>query len=118
MDNKTEENAKGMARLMEDGKGGDVSLLDIHELNGWTDYFVIATATSAAHMQGLAREAREYAAAHGMEAAKAVRKIPDGNEWSLLDFGDIVVHLMTREAREFYALEDFWRGGKALDWKE
>ena len=42
----TEQKAKELARLMEDGKGKDVALIDVSELNSWTDYFVIVTVTS------------------------------------------------------------------------
>ena len=49
----TEQKAKELARLMEDGKGKDIALIDVSELNSWTDYFVIVTVTSAAHKEGL-----------------------------------------------------------------
>ena len=55
-----EEKAKEIAQLMEDGKGNDVTLLDISGLNSWTDYFVIVTVNSSAHWQGLYKQIKEY----------------------------------------------------------
>ena len=54
---KTEkEKALEIAKIMEDGKGIDVKVLDVSQLNSWTDYFVIVTVTSSAHWQGLYRQ--------------------------------------------------------------
>ena len=51
-----QEKALEIAQLMKDGKGQDVTVLDVSELNSWTDYFVIVTVTSSAHWQGLYRQ--------------------------------------------------------------
>ena len=55
-----EEKAIEIAKLMVDGKGNDVTLLDISGLNSWTDYFVIVTVTSSTHWQGLYKQIKEY----------------------------------------------------------
>ena len=56
----TEQKALELAQLLEDGKGQDVSVLDISKLNSWTDYFVIVTVTSSAHAEGMYRYVKEY----------------------------------------------------------
>ena len=56
----TEEKAIELAKLMIDGKGKDVVLLDISGLNSWTDYFVIVTVSSSTHWQGLFKQVKEY----------------------------------------------------------
>ena len=63
----TEEKAREIAKLMEDGKGKDVTLLDISGLNSWTDYFVIVTVNSSAHWQGLYKQVKEYIKANDLE---------------------------------------------------
>ena len=110
-----EEKAIEIARLMEDGKGNDVTLLDISGLNSWTDYFVIVTVNSSAHWQGLYKQIKEYIKENDLEIHVTNRKSPDGDDWNLIDLGAIVVHLMSESARSFYDLEKLWHAGKNID---
>ena len=110
-----EEKAIEIARLMEDGKGNDVTLLDISGLNSWTDYFVIVTVNSSAHWQGLYKQIKEYIKDNDLEIHVTNRKSPDGDDWNLIDLGAIVVHLMSESARSFYDLEKLWHAGKTID---
>ena len=110
-----EEKAKEIAKLMEDGKGNDVTLLDISGLNSWTDYFVIVTVTSSAHWQGLYKQIKDYIKENDLEIHLTNRKSPDGDDWNLIDLGSIVVHLMSESARTFYDLEKLWHAGKTID---
>ena len=99
--------AFAMGGLLAEHKGDSVVLLDMATQSGWTDWFVIATASSVAHLRGLARHIEEYAASEGFKARSSA-SISDDEEWVLLDFGDIVVHLMIERARQFYELEKLW----------
>ena len=110
-----EEKAIEIAKLMEDGKGIDVTLLDISGLNSWTDYFVIVTVTSSTHWQGLYKDIKEYIKDNDLEIHLTNRKSPDGDDWNLIDLGSIVVHLMSESARTFYDLEKLWHAGKTID---
>ena len=110
-----EEKAREIAKLMEDGKGNDVTLLDISGLNSWTDYFVIVTVTSSAHWQGQYKQIKEYIKDNDLEIHLTNRKSPDGDDWNLIDLGAIVVHLMSESARSFYDLEKLWHAGKTID---
>ena len=112
-----EEKAREIAKLMEDGKGNDVTLLDISGLNSWTDYFVIVTVTSSAHWQGLYKQIKEYIKDNDLEIHVTNRKSPDGDDWNLIDLGAIVVHLMSESARTFYDLEKLWHAGKVIDFR-
>jgi len=112
-----EEKAIEIARLMEDGKGNDVTLLDISGLNSWTDYFVIVTVNSSAHWQGLYKQIKEYIKDNDLEIHLTNRKSPDGDDWNLIDLGAIVVHLMSETARSFYDLEKLWHAGKTIDFR-
>lgn len=116
MDNKTvQEKAQELARLIQDGKGDSVVLLDISELNSWTDYFVIATVSSVAQSQGIQKQIKDYIKDAGLEIHKTNKKINDGEDWNLIDLGNIVIHLMSTEAREFYDLEKLWHAGTRLE---
>ena len=111
----TEEKAREIAKLMEDGKGKDVTLLDISGLNSWTDYFVIVTVNSSAHWQGLYKQVKEYIKENDLEIHLTNKKTPDGDDWNLIDLGAIVIHLMSEQARQFYDLEKLWHNGKVID---
>ena len=112
-----EEKAIEIAKLMEDGKGNDVTLLDISGLNSWTDYFVIVTVNSSAHWQGLYKQIKEYIKDNDLEIHVTNRKSPDGDDWNLIDLSSIVVHLMSETARSFYDLEKLWHAGKTIDFR-
>ena len=110
-----EEKVLEIAALMEDYKGENVTVIDVSQLNSWTDYFVIVTINSSAHWKGLYKHVKDYVKDDDiLEIHVPNRKIPDGDEWNLIDIGPIVVHLMSKEAREFYDLEKLWHGGKTL----
>jgi ribosome-associated protein len=108
----SKEAAFGIARLLAEHKGGDVLVLDLAQQAGWTDFFVLATATSCTHLRALARFADEYAAEQGIERLHRA-SVADDEEWALADFGDIVVHVMTERARSFYELEKLWFQAKS-----
>ncbi|QTQ11491.1 ribosome silencing factor [Treponema parvum] len=115
--NEIETKALEIARLLQDGKGKDVCVLDISELNSWTDYFIIATVNSSSHQQGLYKDVKDYIKDHALEIHTVHRKTPDGNDWNLIDLGPIVVHLMSEAARNFYDLEKLWFAGRKVDFK-
>ena len=113
-----EQKAIEIAKLMEDGKGKDVTLINISELNSWTDYFVIVTVSSSTHWQGLYKQVKEYIKDNDLEVHVTNRKSPDGDDWNLIDLGSIVIHLMSEQAREFYNLEKLWFNGKVISFSE
>ena len=110
-----EEKAVEIAKLLQDGKGRDVVLLNEAEVSSWTDYFVIVTVTSSAHQQGLVKDIRDYIKDNDLEIHLTNKKSPDGDDWNLVDLGSIVVHVMSEEARGFYDLEKLWHSGKKVE---
>lgn len=109
-----QEQALGLAQELENGKAEQVTVIDVSELNSWTDFFVIATVRSATQMQGLQKQVKDYVKANDMQIHVTNRKQPDGNDWNLIDIGPVVVHLMSPDARDFYELEKLWHAGKVL----
>ena len=110
-----EQKAIEIAKLIQDGKGSDVTLIDISGLNSWADYFVIATVTSSAQQQGIAKQIKEYIKENDLEIHPTNRRSPNGEDWELIDLGNIVIHLMSQQAREFYNLEKLWFKGKVIE---
>lgn len=110
-----EDKAKSLARLIADGKGKSVVLLDVSGISSATDYFIIATTMSTAHCQALRRQAEAYVQQAGLHTHDVRRKTPDGSDWNLVDLGNITVHLMSEDARSFYDLETLWHKGRKID---
>ncbi len=108
------EKALEIAQLMEDGKGKDVVVLDVSQLNSWTDFFVIVTVNSSVHWKGLYKIVKDYAKENDMQIHITNKKTPDGDDWNLIDIGTVVVHLMSEDARNFYDLEKLWFKGEKL----
>lgn len=93
-------------RAIDDLKGRDILVLDLRGLSEATDYFVVASGTSDAHVRGLAESVLEKLHRRGVRAHH-VEGLP-GGRWVLLDFVDFVVHLFHPESRSFYQLERLW----------
>ncbi|MBN1519951.1 MAG: ribosome silencing factor [Spirochaetales bacterium] len=95
------------AQVIADHNGGNTVVLDLGGKAAWTDFFVIATATSTAHMRGLLRHVDEALGVQGYAPTRRPQPADD-EEWCLVDFGDFVVHIMSQNARTFYELESLW----------
>ena len=105
--------AYAVTKALDSKKGMDIKLLRIDEVSTLADYFLICTGTSNTHVKTLCDHA-EYTLEQLGEPMLG-REGHRGNSWELLDFGSIVVHVFTQEAREFYSLERLWADGEAVD---
>ncbi len=102
----TKQRALALAEALAGKKAAEIRVLDLGGVCSFTDYFVIATGTSDRHLRSLADLVRERARELGERTIGG-----DGersSRWALIDFGDIVVHLFSPDARAFYALERLW----------
>lgn len=106
--------AEALGRLLDEHKAVDVRVLDLSPLHAWTDFFVIASASSSIHMEGLQRHVKDFVKEAGLDILYGHKKGPRDDIWQLVDLGNIVVHLMTAEARDFYDLERLWAGADIL----
>ena len=97
-----------LGELLDDHHGSEVVIMDMRNLNYWTDFFIIATVTSNVHLSGLERHIKQFAGENELEILHRSRKPQDDDEWCLLDLGGIVIHLMTARARQFFELERLW----------
>ena len=105
--------AYAVTKALDDKKGMDIKLLRIDEVSSLADYFLICTGTSNTHVRTLCDYA-EYTLEQLGEPMLG-REGHRGNSWELLDYGSLVVHVFTQEAREFYSLERLWADGEAVD---
>jgi len=95
-----------ITRALEDVKGKDIVQMDVRELSDVMDTLVIATGTSSRHVKSLASNVVEDAKHQGHQPLGV--EGADAGDWVLVDFGDIVVHVMQEETRGFYDLEKLW----------
>lgn len=97
-------------------KAEDVTVIDISEISPIADYFIIANGTNQNQLQAM-RDAADEAL---YKAGVKVQQI-EGNQsstWILMDYGDIIIHIFSKEDRLFYDLERTWRDGKVVDVSE
>jgi ribosome-associated protein len=101
-----------VTRALADRKAVDPVVLDLRELTAATDYFVIASGTSDAHVRGMANHLLTTLAPLGVRPHH-VEGLPQGR-WVLLDYVDFVVHVFHPELRDFYQLERLWGDAAVL----
>jgi len=95
------------ARAASEMFGRDVTIIDLKELVSYTDYFVVASAETDRQTRRIAEEVIERMVAEGYRPR--TRRIDEASSWISIDFLDIVVHVFTDEARDYYRLESLWR---------
>ena len=109
--------AKEMARLayqaLDDKKGEDIAVIDISGVSDLADYFIIAGGSNINQVQAMADNVDQTLGKAGF-ICKQMEGYASG-QWILLDFGDIVVHVFSRDDRRFYNLERIWRDGKFIN---
>ncbi len=108
-----EENVKFIRNVMEDKKAENIKVIYIGEISVMADYFVICSAGNSSQLEAIIDSVSEELAKKQLYCKKVEGNRNSG--WILMDYGDIVVHVFTREDREFYNLERIWRDGKVID---
>lgn len=115
-DEKTQqEQARAIAETaynaLDSKKGLDVTMLEVAEQTVLADYFVLATGTANTHVRALADEV-EFKLKETLGVEPQHIEGTAGNSWTLLDYGCVVVHIFTSQARDFYKLERLWSGNE------
>ena len=102
-----------VTKALDEKKGMNIKLLKIDNISTLAEYFLICTGTSNTHVKTLCDYA-EYAMDQAGETLLG-REGHRGNSWELLDYGAVVIHVFTEEAREFYNLERLWADAEQVD---
>jgi len=110
----SEKFASVIARILDDNLARDIVILNVENVCSLSDYFIIATGNSTPQVRGLTETVRK-------KVKEIFKRIPIGeeteklNRWNLLDYGEIVVHIMHPEQREIYQIEKFWSHALTLE---
>ena len=108
--------AETAARAMVGMFGRDVTIIDLRELVSYTDYFVVASAETDRQIRRITEEVIDKMRDEGYRPRS--RNYDEGSVWISLDFLDVVVHVFTDEARDYYRLESLWRAAPQEKWEE
>lgn len=97
---------QAICKAASDKKASDIVTLDMRELTSSTDYFVVCSANTATQVRAIADNIEEGLAEQGVpfNHKEGYRE----GEWVLLDYGDVVAHVLRQDAREYYAIEQLW----------
>lgn len=99
--------ACALARILDEKKANNISILNISNVSSFADYFVICSAQTSTQVKALTENLSE-------KIKELFSRLPIGkendvkNRWNLLDYGDVVVHILNDEERATYAIEKFW----------
>lgn len=109
-----------IAGSLDDKLGKDITILNISNVSSLADYFVIATGDSTPQVKALMENTKDRI--KKLFGRSPLRMENDAkNRWNLLDYGDVVVHILHRDERETYAIEKFWSNAFSVseeEWKE
>lgn len=112
--------ASVIARILDDNKAQDIVILNVSNVCSLSDFFIIATGNSTPQVRGLTEIVKK-------KVKDIFKRIPQGSEaqgqnrWNLLDYGEVVVHIMHPIERETYKIEKFWSHAMTLEreaWEE
>lgn len=109
-----------IARILDNKLGSDISILNISNVSCMADYFVIASGDNPSQVRALTGYVKEL-------IKKIFERLPQGeetdskNRWNLLDYGDVIVHILHKDERDAYAIEKFWNHAckvEEKDWRK
>ncbi|MBR7070825.1 MAG: ribosome silencing factor [Clostridia bacterium] len=100
------------ANALNDKKAVDIKAIKIGDLTVLSEYFLIASGTSSTHVHALADEVEDK-----LKEADVIPHHIEGRStgWYVLDYGTVIVHIFSRDQREFYGLEKMWADGEEID---
>ncbi len=106
-----------VSKIADDRKAEQIRVVEVGDLSGITDYFVIVTGTSEPHLKAIVAELQK-------RTQELLGRKPNGTDgkiptnWFVLDYFDVIVHVMTESARSFYSLESLWKDAPQFSYQD
>jgi len=108
--------AQACAKAADEIKAENIHVWDMRGVSSLTDFMVVCTGTSMPQLRAILRDvAGKVLDEHGVKPTQTEGRAD--TRWVVLDFIDVMVHVMDPEMREFYGLEDLWKDAKEVDWQ-
>lgn len=104
---------KTIYKALDDKKAENIKIIDISNISVMTDHFLITNGANQPQVDALVDAAEETLLKAGVKDVKV--EGGRNNGWTLIDAGSIIIHIFTRENRDFYDLERIWKDGKAVE---
>lgn len=108
----TEDYARFAVEFLSDRLAADIVLIDVTDMCTYTDYFVIATGETDRHLDAMANDLTRQIRKRGMHAGH--REGDGRGGWVLVDFPDFIIHLFSKDKRDFYGLDKLWARGTEI----
>ena len=112
----SKETLKYILKAIDSKHGKEIEVLDINGISPLGDYFVIATGGSSSQVKAMSDEIEDIMTKNGLEPKKIEGK--ETCQWVLMDYRDIIIHLFSKESREFYSLDKVWQDAPRLELSE
>ncbi len=109
----TIELVKEVVKALEEKKAEDIRVIDITEISSIADYFIISNGNNPNQLTAMEDAVDEAMYKNGVHQKQV--EGTNNSTWILMDYKDIIVHLFSKEDREFYDLERIWKDGKEID---
>lgn len=103
------------ANALNEKKAKEINAVKIGDLTVLAEYFLMCTATSSTHVHALCDEVEEKLEEAGVKPHHIEGRTTG---WIVLDYGSVIVHIFSRNDREFYGLDKMWSDGEAVDMSE
>lgn len=107
------ESLQRCVKALDDKKAESIRLINVGEVSSITEYLLITTGTSNPHLKALGKAVQEELDKLDMESQTT--GAGDQSGWVVIDAFDFMVHIFTRETREFFNLEGLWKDGKTIE---
>ncbi len=106
--------ALSAARAAEEKKGGDIVLLDVSQISTLADYFLLISGYSLTQVRAIARAIEEKVWEEWQQSPRRIEG-QESSSWILIDYADLIVHVLMQEERDYYDLESFWIQAQRVD---
>ena len=104
---------KQVVDALEDKKAEAVTVIDIREVSSIADYFIIANGSNPNQLNAMQDAVDEAFYKNGIQAKQTEGTM--NSTWILMDYNDVIIHLFSKEDRQFYNLERLWKDGTVID---